>query len=53
MWLRGLSFNRHACGAKQQSYSVAFRAKACSGAIQKIWIFQKVAPGPIVLRDAQ
>jgi hypothetical protein len=32
--LFGISFNRHACGARQQSYSVAFRAKPCPGAMQ-------------------
>jgi hypothetical protein len=36
MRLSGFSFNRHACGARQQSYSAAFRAKPCPGAIQKM-----------------
>jgi hypothetical protein len=34
MRLSGFSFNRHACGARQQSYSAAFRAKPFTGAMQ-------------------
>jgi hypothetical protein len=51
MRLFGFSFNRHACGARQQSYSAAFRAKPCPGAMQKMDIIE-VAPGRIVLRAA-
>ena len=48
----GLAFNRRACGARQQGHSVAFRAKPCPGAVQKIWVLKEIAPGRIVLRAA-
>jgi hypothetical protein len=40
MRLFGFSFNRHACGASQQSYSAAFRAKPCPGAMQEYGYFK-------------